>query len=45
MKCLKEPLSRLTNHRATSGALLDERFGNIAVLDEELLLATCVYLI
>ena len=27
------------------GALLDERFGNIAVLDEELLLATCVYLI
>ena len=45
MKCLKEPLSRMVNRREnTRGAFFESRFKSIAILDEEALLATCVYI-
>jgi REP element-mobilizing transposase RayT len=45
MKCLKEPLARLANREdKTHGAFFEERFKSIAVLDEEALLTTCVYI-
>jgi len=44
MKCLKEPLSRLANREEqTRGAFFEGRFKSVAILDEELLLATCAY--
>jgi REP element-mobilizing transposase RayT len=45
MKCLKEPLSRLANRQdQTRGAFFEGRFRSIAILDEQALLATCVYI-
>lgn len=45
MKCLKEPLSRLANREEkTRGAFFESRFKSVAILDEESLLATCVYI-
>jgi len=45
MKCLKEPLSRLANREEqTRGAFFEGRFKSVAILDEELLLATCAYI-
>jgi hypothetical protein len=45
MKCLKEPLARAANiEDKVRGAFFEERFKSIAVLDEEALLATCVYI-
>ena len=45
MKCLKEPLSRLANREEqTRGAFFEGRFKNVAILDEESLLATCAYI-
>ena len=45
MKCLKEPLSRLANREEkTGGAFFEGRFQSVAILDEEALLATCVYI-
>ena len=45
MKCLKEPLSRLANREEkTGGAFFEGRFKSVAILDEEALLATCVYI-
>ncbi len=45
MKCLKEPLSRLANKQdRTKGAFFESRFKSVAILDEESLLATCVYI-
>jgi REP element-mobilizing transposase RayT len=44
MKCLKEPLARMANREENCrGAFFEERFQSIAVLDEEALLTTCVY--
>ena len=44
MKSLKEPLARLANRQdKMRGAFFEERFKSIAVLDEEALLATSVY--
>jgi REP element-mobilizing transposase RayT len=45
MKCLKEPLSRLANRQdQTRGAFFEGRFKSVAILDEESLLATCIYI-
>jgi hypothetical protein len=45
MKCLKEPLARLANREDdVRGAFFEGRFKSIAILDEEALLATCVYI-
>ncbi len=45
MKCLKEPLARLANRQdKTRGAFFERRFKSVAVLDEEALLAVCVYI-
>ena len=45
MKCLKEPLSRLANRQEkTRGTFFEGRFKSVAILDEEALLATCVYI-
>ena len=45
MKCLKEPLARLANHQDKArGAFFEGRFKSIAILDEEALLATSVYI-
>jgi hypothetical protein len=45
MKCLKEPLSRLANRQdKTSGTFFESRFKSIAILDEEALLSTSVYI-
>ena len=45
MKCLKEPLSRLANRQEqTRGAFFEGRLKSVAILDEEALLATCVYI-
>jgi hypothetical protein len=45
MKCLKEPLARMANREENCrGAFFEERFRSIAILDEEALLTTCVYI-
>ncbi len=45
MKALKEPLARLANGEdKCSGTFWEGRYKSIAVLDEESLLATCVYI-
>jgi hypothetical protein len=45
MKCLKEPLARMANREENArGAFFEERFKSIAILDEEALLAACVYI-
>jgi hypothetical protein len=45
MKCLKEPIARLANKEdGTTGAFWQSRYKSIAILDEESLLATCVYI-
>ncbi|MGO9598050.1 MAG: transposase [Isosphaeraceae bacterium] len=45
MKCLKEPLSRMVNRQEQArGAFFEGRFKSVAILDEESLLATCVYI-
>ena len=45
MKCLKEPLARLANRQEqTRGTFFEGRFKSVAILDEEALLATCVYI-
>jgi REP element-mobilizing transposase RayT len=45
MKALKEPISRMANQAdGCSGAFWQSRFKSIAILDEEALLATCVYI-
>ena len=45
MKCLKEPLARLANQQdSCKGAFWQARFKSIAILDDEALLATCVYI-
>jgi hypothetical protein len=45
MKCLKEPLSRMANRQDnTRGAFFEARFKSVAVVDEEALLRTCVYI-
>ena len=45
MKCLKEPLARMANKQdKVRGAFFEERFKSIGILDEESLLATCVYI-
>ena len=45
MKCLKEPLARMANREDNvRGAFFEERFKSIAILDEEALLAACVYI-
>jgi hypothetical protein len=45
MKSLKEPLARRANQQdGTRGAFWAARYKSIAILDEEALLATCVYI-
>jgi hypothetical protein len=45
MKCLKEPLARLANRQdKVRGAFFAERFKSVAIVDEEALLAICVYI-
>jgi REP element-mobilizing transposase RayT len=45
MKCLKEPLARLANREdQTGGAFFEGRFKSVAILDDEALVATCVYI-
>jgi hypothetical protein len=45
MKCLKEPLSRLANRQDNArGTFFESRFKSIAILDEEALLTTSVYI-
>ena len=45
MKCLKEPLSRLTNREEqTRGVFFEGRFKSVAILDEEALIVTCAYI-
>jgi hypothetical protein len=45
MKCLKEPLARIANREdKCQGAFWQGRYKSIAVLDEEALLATCIYI-
>jgi REP element-mobilizing transposase RayT len=45
MKYLKEPLARLANRQDKArGAFFESRFKSVAILDEEALLATCVYI-
>lgn len=45
MKCLKEPLARMANRQdQTRGAFFEGRFKSVAILDEESLLAVCVYI-
>lgn len=45
MKCLKEPLARQANREdECSGAFWEARYRSIGVLDEESLLATCIYI-
>lgn len=44
MKCLKEPLARRANREdGVTGAFFEGRFKSVAILDEEALLAVCVY--
>lgn len=44
MKCLKEPLARTANKEDNcAGPFFAGRFKSIAILDEEALLSTCVY--
>lgn len=44
MKCLKEPLARMANKEdGCKGVFFDGRYKSIALLDEEALLATAVY--
>ncbi len=45
MKCLKEPLARLTNKQdKCTGAFFEGRFKSIAILDEESLVSVCAYI-
>jgi hypothetical protein len=45
MKCLKEPLSRMANREDhTGGPFFDERFKSVGILDDQSLLAACVYI-
>jgi hypothetical protein len=45
MKYLKEPLARLANRQDNArGAFFESRFKSVAILDDEALLATCVYI-
>jgi hypothetical protein len=45
MKCLKEPLARLVNREENcTGALFEGRFKSIAILDDESLLTSGVYI-
>jgi hypothetical protein len=45
MKCLKEPLARLANRQdQTRGAFFEGRFKSVAILDEQSLLTTCIYI-
>ena len=45
MKYLKEPLARLANRQdGARGAFFESRFKSVAILDDEALLATCVYI-
>src|SRR5262249_56447635 len=45
MKCLQEPLARMANREEQArGAFFEGRFKNVAILDEESLLATCTYI-
>ena len=44
MKYLKEPLARLANRQDGAGAFFEGRFKSVAILDEEALLAACVYI-
>ena len=45
MKCLKEPLARMANREeGCRGAFWESRYKSIAILDNEALLATCVYI-
>jgi REP element-mobilizing transposase RayT len=45
MKYLKEPLARLANRQDDArGAFFESRFKSVAILDDEALLATCVYI-
>jgi len=45
MKALKEPLARLANKEDNcKGTFWESRYKSIAILDEEALLATCVYI-
>jgi REP element-mobilizing transposase RayT len=45
MKALKEPLARLANKEdKCKGTFWESRYKSIAILDEEALLATCVYI-
>ncbi len=45
MKCLKEPLARLTNKQdECTGAFFEGRFKSIAILDDESLLSVCAYI-
>ena len=45
MKCLKEPISRRANREdKCRGAFFEARFKSVAILDEEVLLATSTYI-
>jgi hypothetical protein len=45
MKYLKEPLARLANRQdGARGAFFESRFKSVAILDDEALLAACVYI-
>jgi REP element-mobilizing transposase RayT len=45
MKYLKEPLARMANRQdGARGAFFESRFKSVAILDDEALLATCVYI-
>jgi REP element-mobilizing transposase RayT len=45
MKSLKEPLARMANHEdKCDGAFWQGRYKSIAVIDDEALLATCLYI-
>ena len=44
MKCLKEPLSRKVNRQeGARGSFFEGRFRSVAILDDNAVLATCVY--
>jgi hypothetical protein len=45
MKCLKEPLSRMANREDhTGGPFFDERFKSVGILDDQSLVAACIYI-
>ena len=45
MKCLKEPLSRMANREdQTGGTFFEQRFKSVGILDEQSLLAACIYI-